>query len=227
VHFLYSQTSIDAGGSAHFLIRLFCLRDLPKVYGKSALQAFETKCKFEMYTSINATGCGQNIGVRVYTSTHTTGYGLNLFFLHFFNILAYSNFHWRRRLCPLFENVICMFSTLLQSFILHHQCPSQQQHQHYHHHYTVYANECFRKNYFCLGHHFWLTTFYDFINMYHILIYNITILCLLQKRRYKPDCKSCVRDDLRDYKPFYGTQNSDLQLFGFVFHCIFFDLMTL
>ena len=81
--FLYSQTSIGAGGSAHFLIRLFCLRDLPKVYDKSALQAFETKCKFEMYTSTNAAGCGQNIGVGVYTSTHTTGYGLNLF-LHFF-----------------------------------------------------------------------------------------------------------------------------------------------
>jgi len=84
VHFLYSQTSIGAGGSAHFLIRLFCLRDLPKVYGKYALQAFETKCKLEMYTSTNAAGCGQNIDVRVYTSTHTTGYGLNLFFFTFF-----------------------------------------------------------------------------------------------------------------------------------------------
>ena len=111
VYFLYSQTSIDAGGSAHFLIRLFCLRDLPKVYGKSALQAFETKCKFEMYTPTNAAGYGQNIGVRVYTSTHTTGYGLNLF-LHFFSIFwhiqtsidAGGSVHFLRRLFACFQH---------------------------------------------------------------------------------------------------------------------------
>ena len=108
--------------SAHFLIRLFCLRDLPKVYGKSALQAFETKCKFEMYTSTNAVGCDQNIGVRVYTSTHTTGYGLNLFFYIFSifwhiqtSIDARGSVHFLRMLFACFQHYCNLSFSLINA----------------------------------------------------------------------------------------------------------------